>query len=196
SLASTEYAKGVNEFVKSGLTPIDSDHVKPPRVKESPVSFECKVIEVKPLGNEGGAGNLVITEVLLMHVADEVLTDGKIDPQKIQLVGRMGGNWYSRAYGNEIFEVAKPLAKKGIGVDQIPAEIRNSEVLTGNDLGKLGNVEQLPTEEEVKAYSKEPEVKAILDRSANMEAALHQLAGEHLAKGDVSGAWKVLLQGS
>lgn len=198
SLSSTEYEKGVNEFIKSGLTPIDSETIEPPRVKESPVSFECKVLEVKSLGENGGAGNLVICEVQRMHISDDILTDGKIDPNKIDLVGRMGGNWYSRASGNDIFEVAKPLVTKGIGVDQIPVNIRNSDVLTGNNLGQLGNIEQLPSQEEIDQFANEPEVRAILDSlDGNHEALqkeLHLLAQKHLLEGSVMDAWKVLLQ--
>ena len=194
SLSSTEYDKGVDEFVKSGLTPVESERVKPPRVKESPVSFECKVLEVRPLGDKGGAGNLVICEVLLIHLADRILTDGKIDPNKIDLVGRMGGNWYARASGENIFEVAKPLVTKGIGVDQIPENIRNSEILTGNNLGQLGNVEALPSEEEVNAFSSEPEVKKVLESNTDLTAKLHKLAALYLAEGKVIEAWKTLLQ--
>lgn len=198
SLSSTEYEKGVNEFVKSGFTEVKSEHVKPPRVKESPVSFECKVLEVKPLGDGGGAGNLVICEVLLIHLSDDILTDGRIDPNKIDLVGRMGGNWYSRASGNDIFEVAKPLATKGIGVDQIPTYIRNSKVLTGNNLGQLGNVEKLPSQDEISQFANEPEVNAILESLESdyevQEKELHLLAAKHLANGNVMDAWKVLLQ--
>ncbi len=198
SLSSTEYEKGVNEFIKAGFTEVKSEKVGPPRVKESPVSFECKVIEVRPLGDDGGAGNLVICEVLLIHLADKILTDGKIDPNKIDLVGRMGGNWYSRASGADIFEVAKPLATKGIGVDQIPAHIRNSTVLTGNNLGQLGNVEKLPSQEEINVFSTEPEVSSILDSldsdHEKLQEELHRLAAKHLADGNVENAWKVLLQ--
>jgi len=162
SLASTEYDEGVNEFVKSGLTEVASEKVKPPRVGESPASFECKVIEVKPLGTEGGAGNLIICEVLLMHVKDEILDEEqRIDPYKLDAVARMGGNWYSRAQGDAIFEIAKPLTTKGIGVDQIPESIRNSDVLTGNNLGQLGNVEQLPALNEIKEYQQRLEVPII-----------------------------------
>ncbi len=194
SLSSTEYDKGVDEFIKSGLTAAASDLITPPRVKESPVSFECKVNEVKPLGKEGGAGNLVIAEILLMHISDEILTDGKIDPQKIRLVGRMGGNWYSKAYGDEIFEIDKPLTKKGIGVDQIPEGIRLSNVLTGNDLGRLGNVESLPSKEEIASFAKEGEVKKVLDQKADQQQHLHKLAQKYLAEGAVDKAWLVLLQ--
>ncbi|MCR9252215.1 MAG: flavin reductase family protein [bacterium] len=199
SLASTEYDLGVNEFDKAGLTQVPSELVKPPRVKESPVSMECKVLEVKPMGTEGGAGNLVICEVVKMHISDEVLgEDGKIDPFKLDAVARMGGNWYCRAQGDAIFEIPKPLTTKGIGVDQIPEEIRNSEVLTGNNLGRLGNVEHLPSETEIEEFSKEPEVSAILeyfnsDRD-NSEVELHKLAKQFLDDGQVMNAWKVLLQ--
>lgn len=198
SLSSTEYEKGVNEFVKSGFTEVKSEMVCPPRVKESPVSFECKVLEVRPLGDGGGAGNLVICEVLMIHIEDEILTDGKIDPNKIDLVGRMGGNWYSRASGNDIFEVAKPLATKGIGVDQMPEQIRNSTVLTGNNLGQLGNVEKLPSQEEIDEFATEPEVSSILDSlgaaQENRALELHKLAARHLADHRVMEAWKILLQ--
>lgn len=189
SLASTEYEHGVNEFLKSGLTPVESETVKPPRVGESPASFECKVIEVKPLGEEGGAGNLIICEVLLMHVKEEILdSDERIDPFKLDAVARMGGNWYSRAHGDSIFEIPKPLTTKGIGVDQIPGDIRNSEVLTGNNLGRLGNVEQLPSVEEVKAYQQQPEVRHAIENNST-----HHLAKGLLEKGEVVEAWKVLL---
>ena len=197
SLSSTEYAKGVNEFVKAGFTEMKSERVTPPRVKEAPVSFECKVIEVKSLGEEGGAGQLVICEVLLMHIADRVLDEnGKIDPNKIDLVARMGGNWYSRAKGDAIFEVTKPLTTMGIGVDQIPDRIRTSTVLTGNHLGQLGNVEALPTEDQVKDFANEPEVRSILDSfddEENIQLELHKLAADLLNEGEVETAWKVLM---
>lgn len=197
SLSSTEYEKGVNEFVKAGFTEVKSERVKPPRVKEAPVSFECKVIEVKSLGEEGGAGQLAICEVLLMHIADRILDEnGKIDVRKIDLVARMGGNWYARANGDAIFEVTKPLTTMGIGVDQIPDRIRTSTVLTGNHLGQLGNVEALPTEEEVKDFENEPEVRSILDSfddDENIQLELHKLAADLLNEGEVDTAWKVLM---
>jgi len=189
SLTSTEYAKGVNEFDKSGLTPMASVSVKPPRVGESPASFECKVIEVKPLGEEGGAGNLVICEVQLMHIKDEVIgEDERIDPFKLDAVARMGGNWYCRAQGDSIFEIPKPIATKGIGVDQIPVHIRNSEVLTGNNLGRLGNVERLPSNAAINEYSHREDV-----ITAKNHGESHQLAKNLLDKGEVDNAWKVLL---
>lgn len=197
SLSSTEYPEGVNEFEKSGLTAIESEVVKPFRVKESPVQFECKVKEVVELGQEGGAGNLIICEVVMIHIDDSVLdNDGRIDQQKIDLVGRMGGNYYVRAHGEALFEVAKPLQTLGIGVDSIPNEIRNSSILTGNNLGQLGNVEELPNETEVNEW-KLTELADLFvrfeDDSANLEIELHKLAHEYLNKGEVLNAWKTLL---
>jgi flavin reductase (DIM6/NTAB) family NADH-FMN oxidoreductase RutF len=152
SLASSPYPADVDEFVKTGFTPLDSETVRPARVAESPVQFECKVIEVKELGNEGGAGNLIICEVTRIHIDERVLTEGKIDQQKIDLVARMGGNWYCRADENSLFEVQKPLTTIGIGFDQLPLDILNSAILTGNDLGMLANVEELPNETDVNEY--------------------------------------------
>ena len=154
-LSSTMYAKGVNEFEKSGLTMLKSDEVKPFRVAESPVQFECKIKDVIYTGNEGGAGNLIVCEVVKIHIADDVLAeDGSIDQHKIDLVARAGGSYYSRARDG-FFEIPKPIATLGIGVDAIPSEIRNSDILTGNNLGLLGNVEHLPTEEAVNNFGKE-----------------------------------------
>lgn len=192
SLSSTEYPDGVNEFLKSGLTPIPSEIVKPYRVAESPVQFECKVNQIIPLGTEGGAGNMIICEVLKMHINEAVLdADGTIDPMKIDLVSRLGGNWYSRA-NQGLFEVEKPLATLGIGVDAIPEFVKESPVFNGNDLGKLGNVEALPTNEEITIFVKQNfEVKGVL--SADDEVKKHQLAKEYLDKNEVQTAWKVLL---
>ncbi len=146
SLSSTEYDKGVNEFIKAGFTEEPSERIKPPRVKESPVSFECIVKEIQPLGEEGGAGNLVICEVVLIHLDQAILDEnGKIDPFKVDSVARMGGNWYCRANSDNIFEVVKPLQQKGIGIDQLPIAVKSSNILTGNDLAILANVEELPT---------------------------------------------------
>lgn len=199
SLASTEYAKGVNEFEKAGFTAVPSTEVKPPRVKEAKVAFECKVKEVKPLGETGGAGNLVICEVLVAHVDEHVLDEkGVIDPYKIDLVARMGGNWYSRSNGEALFEIPKPLRTLGIGVDQIPEEIRNSTVLTGNNLGRLGNVESLPTKEELELFGAGREIQEMRIRFQNDQASwldhLHQFAKEALEEGEVEKAWKILLQ--
>jgi len=183
SLSSTAYPKGVNEFVKAGLTAVPSEIVKPPRVKEAHVHFECKVNEVVALGQEGGAGHLVICEVVMMHINEAILDEeGKIDPFKIDLVGRMGGNWYCRAQDTALFEVEKPIAKLGIGIDQLPDIIRTSEVLSGNDLAKLANVEQIPTQEELATIT-------LPDHTATG----HEAAKELLAHGYVLEAWKVLL---
>ena len=144
SLASTEYPRGVNEFEKAGFTPIQSVMIRPPRVKESPVAFECKVTQVIETGDGPGAGNLIICEVLLMHVSESVLTNNKIDPAKLDVVCRLGGDWYARINHPNLFAVAKPVDRLGIGIDNLPSGIRNSDVLTGNDLGKLANVETTP----------------------------------------------------
>lgn len=192
SLSSTEYPDGINEFLKSGLTAIDSEKVKPFRVAESPVQMECKVNQIIALGENGGAGNLIICEVLKMHISKEILDEnGVIDPIKIDLVSRLGGNWYSRANAG-LFEVEKPLVSLGIGVDSIPSFIKKSSIFNGNDLGKLGNVESLPTEEEITIFVKQNfEVKGVL--SADDELKKHQLAKEYLDKNEVLTAWKVLL---
>jgi flavin reductase (DIM6/NTAB) family NADH-FMN oxidoreductase RutF len=191
SLASTEYAKGVNEFIKAGFTPVNSQSVKPPRVAESPAAFECKVNQIISLGKEGGAGNLVICEVLLAHFKDEIFDESKyIDPFKIDTVARMGGDWYCRAQGNAVFKVTKPLDKTGIGVDQIPEHIRLSKILTGNDLGVLGNVEQLPSEQSIADFSNLPEVMQAIKEG---EERVHKLAQKFLDAGSVEDAWKVLL---
>ncbi len=145
SLSSTEYAEGVNEFVKSGLTMKKSELVRPPLIAESPVNFECRVVETKPLGTGGGAGNLVICEVLKIHLKEEFLNDdGTLNQIKLDVVARLGGNWYSRNTKENLFEVPKPLVSQGIGYDELPVEIKNSTVFTGNDLGMLSNVESLP----------------------------------------------------
>jgi len=192
SLSSTEYPEGVNEFLKSGLTAIPSEVVKPYRVAESPVQFECKVIDIIALGKEGGAGNMIVCEVLKMHISEKILdSNGVIDPMKIDLVARLGGNWYSRA-NKGLFEVEKPLTTLGIGVDFIPDFVKESPVFNGNDLGKLGNVESLPTIEEIAIFVKQNfEVKGVL--SADDELKKHQLAKEYLDKNEVLTAWKVLL---
>lgn len=192
SLSSTEYPEGENEFKKAGLTMLASEVVAPFRVAESPVQFECKVIKVEALGENGGAGNLIFSEVVKVHVDKAILDEnGSIDQRKIDLVARMGGNWYSRA--NEgLFEVPKPLSSLGIGIDAIPAEIRSSTVLTGNDLGMLGNVEMLPTEKEVQEFlASNVELRVII--SADDKKLIHSKAQEYLHKNDVLSAWKVLL---
>lgn len=192
SLSSTEYAEGVNEFLKAGFTPIPSDIVKPFRVAESPVQFECKINDIISLGSEGGAGNLIICEVVKIHINEAVLDEnGAIDQHKIDLVSRMGGNWYSRA-NQGLFEVPKPLTTLGIGVDQIPDFVKESPVFNGNDLGMLGNIEALPTIEEIDIFVKENfAVKGVL--SADDILKQHQKAKEYLNKNEVFSAWKVLL---
>ncbi len=181
SLASSPFAKDVDEFTKSGLTPIASDLVKPFRVKESPVQFECKVNQIIELGQNGGAGNLIICEVLRIHIDEAILSDdGLIDQKKIDLVSRMGGNWYCRADENSMFEVAKPLTTIGIGVDQIPEHIKNNKILSGNDLGLLASVETLPSLEEIKVYPK-------TTNDIFLEAK------KLIEKGEIMNAWKVLL---
>lgn len=198
SLASCEYPTGVNEFTKSGLTPVESELIKPFRVKESPVQIECIVRDVVELGDQGGAGNLVICEVVRMHIKEEVLAeDGMIDQDKIDLVGRLGRDWYTRASGDSLFIVEKPHAKTGIGYDAIPAAIRNSMVLSGNNLGQLGNVEKLPEAHEIEEMANTFEVRQILSSAADgMEKreTLHQLAKEMLEENRVWDAWRVLLQ--
>ncbi|MFD1094807.1 flavin reductase family protein [Salegentibacter chungangensis] len=192
SLSSTEYAEGVNEFDKSGLTMLKSDLVKPYRVAESPVQFECKVNEVVELGPDGGAGNLVICEVLKIHINEDVLDEEQhIDQHKIDQVARMGGNWYTRA-NMGMFEVPKPLSTLGIGVDAIPKEIRESKVLTGNDLGKLGNVESLPAEAEISDYLKNNPEAAEIVKSKDQKK-IHTQAQLLLEKDQPEDAWKILL---
>jgi len=191
SLASTEYPKGVNEFIKAGFTQVPSVKVKPPRVGESLVSFECKVLQVIPTGEQGAAGNLVICEVVLMHIKDEVLDkEGRIDPFKLDAVARMGGDWYCRATGDALFKVPKPLQQLGIGIDQLPPSIRFSEILSGNDLGMLANVEQIPDEQSVREFAEQKHIQEALDKGTK---SLHALAKEYLAENKVEEAWKVLL---
>ncbi|WP_291275871.1 flavin reductase family protein [Flavobacterium sp.] len=192
SLSSTEYPDGVNEFEKAGFTMLASDLIKPFRVAESPVQFECKVNEIIALGDQGGAGNLVICEVVKIHIREEVLDENNmIDQHKIDVVSRLGGNWYSRANAG-LFEVEKPLTTLGIGVDQIPAFIKESTFFNGNDLGKLGNVEKIPTQEEITIFVKENfEVKAVL--SADDLNKKFEKAKEYLDQNQVLNAWKLLL---
>lgn len=192
SLASTEYAEGVNEFVKAGFTPIPSMLVKPYRVQEAPVQFECKVNQVIALGNQGGAGNLVICEVLKMHISEAILDDkGAIVQEKLDLVARLGGNWYSRANAG-LFEVTKPLTTLGIGVDAIPDFVKNSGLFSGNDLGLLANIDALPSPEEVAIFVKQNfELKAVL--SADEPIKQLQLALRYVQANEVESAWKVLL---
>jgi flavin reductase (DIM6/NTAB) family NADH-FMN oxidoreductase RutF len=193
SLASTEYAKGINEFEKSGFTAIESVKVKPFRVKESPVQLECKVQDIIHTGTEGGAGNLIICEIVLVHISEDVLdTNGKIDQHKIDVVGRLGGDWYVRANGNALFQVEKPLTTMGMGIDNLPEKIRDSHVLTGNNLGQLGNVEKIPTLEEANAFLQTDDWKKMLnDPELNLSSTSndHEIARLLLDKGYVKEAW-------
>lgn len=197
SLCSSPYDKEINEFEKSGFTPLSSEKVKPFRVAESPVQFECKVIEVKELGTGGGAGNLVICEVVKIHINASVLDENQmIDQHKIDLVSRMGGNWYCRANTSSMFEVEKPVTTIGIGYDNIPEDIRTSNILSGNDLGKLGSLEALPNETDVNEY-KLIELSELFitleDEPAKLELELHKLAKSHLEKNEIEAAWLTLL---
>lgn len=197
SLSSTEYAKGVNEFVKAGFTPVPSERIKPARIKESPAQFECKVREIIETGDQGGAGNLVICEILLIHINESVLDDkGSIDPHKIDLVGRMGGDYYCRASGEAVFMVEKPLQKLGIGIDQLPDYIKNSEYLSGNDLGKLGNIETLPFIEEINSYKKSEsfhKLNAMFAKTNNEKQAVYYYAKNLLEQKKVLEALKILM---
>ncbi|MFM2157028.1 MAG: hypothetical protein RL516_1777 [Bacteroidota bacterium] len=197
SLASTEYPKGVNEFVKAGLTEEKSELVKPPRVKEAPVQMECIVKEVISTGEKGGAGQLVICEIVMMHINEDVIgNDGRIDPIKIDQVARMGGNWYSRA-AKGLFSIPKPLTTLGIGVDQLPASIKNSSILTGNDLGILGNSECIPSQEEISEFKKREDVKSFLSALEgdleNLTTAVHIAAHKLLSENKINDAWLLLM---
>jgi flavin reductase (DIM6/NTAB) family NADH-FMN oxidoreductase RutF len=199
SLASCEYPKGVNEFEKAGFTALASEKVKPFRVKESSVQFECKVREIIETGNEGGAGNLVIAEIILMHIDESVLTiDGKIDQHKMDLVGRLGSDWYVRANGDALFEVPKPNKNLGMGVDNLPEAIRLSKVLTGNDLGLLANEQTMPDADSAEIYKRmNKEVMEIHNRYTHdlehLQLELHRYAHHLLLQNKVADAWKVLL---
>lgn len=202
SLASCEYPKGTNEFIKTGFTPIAATLVKPPMVKESIANLECKVLEIKPLGTEGGAGNLVICEVLRMHIDDSLLDDPstttqglpKIDQRKINHVARLGGDWYCQVNEKNLFMVEKPHTQLGIGVDSLPETIRNSHILSGNDLGQLANVQELPV---VDPAFDDDHLKQIIQyynlNPEEMEKELHLHAKKLLAEGRVREAWQVLL---
>ena len=189
SLSSTAYDKGVNEFVKAGFTQVPSEKVKPPRVGEAPVAFECTVTEIIELAQTPGAGNLIMVEVKLIHIHEDYLTDGVLDTQKLDLVGRMGGSWYIHANGDALFEIPKPLRGKGIGVDALPKGIRESEVLTGNNLGRLGNLESLPSASEMEQLVNTEEVQNLTKKE------IHLLAQRILEEGDAEKAMAYLLFG-
>ncbi len=197
SLASSPYAPGVNEFEKAGFTALKSDNVKPFRVAESPVQFECKVNEVIELGTEGGAGNLIICEVVKIHIHDEVLdSNGMIDQQKIDLVARMGGDWYSRANAESMFEITKPISTCGIGFDALPIDIKSSKILSGNNLGHLAGIEKIPDETNVNEY-KLLELSDLFvsleDNPLALEQELHKRAQSLLDENKLEEAWLTLL---
>ncbi len=197
SLASSPFAPGVSEFEKAGFTALTSETIRPKRVAESPVQFECKVIEVKKLGDQGGAGNLIFCEVTKIHINEAVLDEsGSIDQHKIDLVSRMGGNWYCRADQNSMFEITKPITTVGIGFDALPADVLNSSSLTGNDLGQLAGIEQLPNETDVNEY-KLIELSDLFvsleDEPIQLENALHLKAKELLKENKLEEAWMTLL---
>ncbi len=190
SLSSTEYGDGVDEFIKSGFTKLPSDLVKPFRVAESPVQLECKVNDIIALGDQGGAGNMIICEVVKIHISEDVLDDkGGIDQHKIDLIARMGGNWYTRATPG-MFEVEKPLTTLGIGVDAIPEDAKKSGIFAGNDLGILGNVEVLPTFEEVDQFLTE---NTQINNIKENNELMYKKAKEFLQNNEVTLAWKTIL---
>ncbi|MEM6319249.1 MAG: flavin reductase family protein [Bacteroidota bacterium] len=198
SLASTAYEKGVNEFVKSGFTQVPSDVVRPPRVGESPISFECTVEQIIQLGNGPGSGNLVVAKVVRMHLNEAFLdTNGQLDTLKMDLVGRMGGSWYCRMTPEALFEIPKPIRRKGIGVDQLPESIRQSSVLTGNNLGRLGNVEKLPSGIDFEVLINREIFQSILnDSHTNKPQKVnqwHRLAQQKLENGQTDLALQYLL---
>lgn len=197
SLSSCEFPKGVDEFIKAGFTKEAASMVKPPMVKESRIKLECRVNEVKSLGEEGGAGQLVIAEILCMHVDESILgDDGKIDQRKLHLVARLGGDWYCKVDESNLFRVNKPNTQLGIGIDALPEGIRNSSILTGNHLGLLGNVQELPV---INPAFSDTQLKNIIQyysiSPAEMEKELHIYAAGLLNEGKVDDAWQVLLSG-
>lgn len=197
SLASSPYNPNEDEFIKSGLTAVDSEMVKPWRVKESPVQMECKVNEVIELGEGGGAGNMIVCEILKIHIAESILDENQaIDQKKIDLVARMGGDWYCRADENSMFEIKKPITTRGIGVDEMPQEIVTSNILTGNDIGQLGGIEALPNETEVNDYKLTELIELFVsleDAPKKLEKELHLRAKELLKENKLTEAWKTLL---
>ncbi|MEJ6981185.1 flavin reductase family protein [Pedobacter sp. P351] len=199
SLSSTEYPRGMNEFVKSGLTPIISELVKPPRVAESPVQLECFVNQIISLGNTAGSGNLILAEIKIMHINPSILdAEKKIDQEKIDLVARLGGDWYCRVTKENLFKISKPNKKIGIGVDSLPRSIRESSIFTGNDLGQLGNIDALPNETSINQYAQQNAdlqnlIIATRSDSKLRRDSLHLLAKSLLKLGKVSEAWMTLL---
>lgn len=207
ALASVEYPAEVNEFAKSGLTPLKSDKVKPFRVAESPVQIECKVTQIIPLGDQGGAGNLILCEIVLIHIKAQVLDDkGRIDPYKMEQMARMGGAYYCRVVPEAILEIKQPVEKIGMGFDALPATIRHSPILSGNDLAQLASETALPTPEQMAEVADDAHLKAILSAADqdsnngnslldNRQASLHKYAKELIARNQVLKAWQVLMYG-
>ncbi len=198
SLSSTEYDKGVNEFIKAGFTEVASAKVKPPRVAEAPVSFECSVQEVIELANAPGAGNLVLAKIELLHINEKYLNeDGKLDTKKLDLVARMGENWYCHAKGEALFEIPKPLQTKGIGVDQLPEFVKNSTILTGNDIGRLGNLANLPNSDAIQKVKAQSELKQLFEEckgdKRKLQNSLEMLGKNLLENGETEKALKILM---
>ena len=197
SLTSSPYPSNTDEFIKSGLTPVTSDLIKPFRIKESPVQFECRVNQVIELGDQGGAGNLIICEVLKIHISEEVLDEkDMIDQHKIDLVSRMGGNWYCRADESSMFEIPKPITTCGIGYDELPPDILNSQILTANNLGQLAGIESIPNETDVNEYKLLELSELFLsleDDAPQLEVEIHKRAKLLLEKNNLEEAWLTLL---
>jgi flavin reductase (DIM6/NTAB) family NADH-FMN oxidoreductase RutF len=196
SLASSEYAKGINEFEKSGFTMLPSEIVSPPRVAEAPVQFECVVTQIIPLGDQNGAGNLILAEIKLIHISESVLDDnGKIDQNKMDLVARLGGDWYCRVTEDNLFKIPKPISTNGIGVDTLPESIRKSKILTGNELGVLGNMPNIPNLGAIEKKKECPQIKSILNSSAiNIEEKqlqIHKLISSHLKNSEFEDALEI-----
>ncbi len=201
SLASTEYPRGINEFIKAGFTPLPSETIRPFRVKESPVQYECVVREVIETGDQGGAANLVVCEIQMIHYHENILDDaGLPDPNKIRLVGRHGGDYYVKAFGDSLFEVEKPLSKMGMGIDKLPDRIKYSKILTGNHLGQLGNIEHLPDSALIEKIKKDKEVVAIRQVLENdvmrLEQEMQELARSWIEKGRTRDALALLTMGN
>ncbi len=195
SLSSTEYDAGVNEFVKAGFTQVPSEVIKPPRVGEAPVSFECTINNIVELGSQGGAGNLIISQIKRIHLHTKYLKDnGHLDTQKLDLVARMGESWYCRASGDALFEIPKPIFNKGIGVDQLPSHVLSSTVLSGNHLGRLGNMEHIPSEEEINKQLNSHEVQGILliEDPKEQQDELHKYVVASIENNDLENALSIL----
>lgn len=196
SLTSGEYPSEIDEFVKAGLTPIVSKKIKPKRVKESPVQLECKVNQIIKLGNEGGAGNLIICEVIFIHINSSILNENnEIEQDKIQLIGRLGNNWYCKAFDQALFEIQKPTEKMGIGLDRIPERIRKSYIFNQNDLAKLASINNIPSNHEIEKFREKDIIQLLLqgENDEEIREVLHTKAKEEIDKNEIEKAWKFLL---